>query len=116
MVEVSPTSPEDDSDMLTPGGNESEPHPGVGGVPVRCTSRPLGCVAPSTDLSIRLGYDVCTAPELLVESLSDRFSQADRTESYTRTTPFQEKQDPSVECVDWRAQPHGPLMHHPSAP
>lgn len=62
-TDLSPTSPgEEESDALVYTGHETEaePHPGVGGEPVRW-------------------YD------------------ADRTESYTRITPFQEKIDTSVE-------------------
>jgi len=54
------TSPGDDSDVIFSTAAETEPVPGLNGVPVRW-------------------YD------------------ADRTESYTRTTPFQEKHDTSVE-------------------
>ncbi|KAF6747863.1 phosphatidyl serine synthase-domain-containing protein [Ephemerocybe angulata] len=59
-TDLSPTSPGEDSDAILSGGNETEPQPGLDGVPVRW-------------------YD------------------ADRTEPYTRITPFQEKQDTSVE-------------------
>ncbi|TFY80441.1 hypothetical protein EWM64_g3576 [Hericium alpestre] len=60
-AELSPTSPIDESDgALHSTAPESEPEPGLNGVPVRW-------------------YD------------------ADRTESYTRIEPFQEKQDTSIE-------------------
>jgi hypothetical protein len=39
IADLSVTSPgEEESDVPVHGGNETEPHPGVDGQPVRCTS------------------------------------------------------------------------------
>ncbi|KAG5352164.1 hypothetical protein C0989_003469 [Termitomyces sp. Mn162] len=80
-TDLSAASPAEDSDaMLSPVAEpEPEPSPGLGGVPVRCEQEYSGFF--STGLKIFAGYD------------------ADRTESYTRIAPFQERHDTSVEYV-----------------
>lgn len=53
---------------------------------------------------VGIGYDVSIfsfvvlflSPRLIVAANNE---QADRTEPYTRITPFQEKHDTSIECV-----------------
>lgn len=98
----SPSSPTEASDTATPVVEAPEPKPGLDGIPVRCE-----CFCNVWKLTLELSVVKrvrckCCArsrTSCLLWLMATSLLQADRTEPYTRITPFQEKHDTSVEYV-----------------
>lgn len=101
--DLSLTSPADDSDTILSPVADPEPNPGLDGMPVRCESPRhdlISLVSSSAhEYVYRQGtmYVTCFSSQVVV--YFNTACKADRTEPYTRITPFQERHDTSVEYV-----------------
>jgi phosphatidylserine synthase 2 len=98
-AELSPTSPGDDSDGALSPVTEGEPNPGIDGAPVRCmfTSARIFQMVLMDHFVFRDRVRRTRPLPASSKPVTNSLLQADRTEPYTRITPFQEKHDTSIE-------------------